>query len=401
MRPVLRGISGLFFVLGLALPLSVSAQETRIVSGVVVDAESGAPVSDALVTIQGAGQGVVTDSEGRFEVSGVPLGAQQLVLSHIAYGEHAEALEVDASGSLDFQVRVTSRAIELAPLGVEVESRELMDRRARGTATYIIDRETIETAPRGLGLLPVLQGRVPSLRVDGGCVEYRDFRQTTLFNPITPELRIVTPCRDITVYLDGVPERGGSRLLSQLSPNDVERIEVLSGAEAGLRYMTGSRGVILVETRQGVVSDSPYRVHVSGFGWDEPQSYPWLRALGVTALANAAVVWPVSSIVFDCAENEDYFTPHRCRAGAGMGLAFLTSAIGRAISHRAGRTSYTEGRTYPALLMGTATASAGYLLYVHGENHGSDASRVAGQIVLSVGVPLTLTLADRVYRMLR
>ena len=51
--------------------------------------------------------------------------------------------------------------------------------------------------------------------------------------------------------------------------------------------------------------------------------------------------------------------------------------------------------------MGAAMASIGYVLYVHGENQDSDASRAAGQIVLAVGIPLTLTLSDRVFRMLR
>ena len=402
MRPLLRGISGLLFVLALAFPPSVGAQETRAVSGVVVDAESGAPVSDALVTIRGTGLSVVTDSEGRFEVSGVPVGSLQLVLRHVAYGEHAQPLEVEASGSLDFRIRVTSRAIELAPLGVGVASREARDQRASGTATHVIDRATIEAAPpSGQGLLPLLQGRIPGLRVEGSCVEYRNFRQTTIPEPGDPELRFNTPCRDITVYVDGVPDEQGSYLLGQLSPNDVERIEVLSGAEAGLRYMNGSRGVILVETRQGVITESRYRIHISGFGWDEPQSYPWLRVLGVSALANAAVVGLTSRTVFDCFEHEQFLTPLRCHAAGGVGAAFLTSAIVGAISHRAGRTPYSEGRTYPALLMGAATASIGYALYLHGENQDSDASRAAGQIVLAVGIPLTLTLSDRVFRMLR
>lgn len=401
MRPLLCGISGLLFVLALAFAPSVTAQETRAVSGVVVDAESGAPVSDALVTIRGTGLSVVTDSEGRFEVSGVPVGRLELVLRHVAYGEHAQPLEVEASGSLDFRIRVTSRAIELAPLGVEVASREARDQRASGTATHVIDRATIEAAPRGQGLLPVLQGRIPSLRVEGGCVEYRDFRQVSIPDPANPELRILTPCRDITVYVDGVPDEQGSYLLGQLSPNDVERIEVVSGAGAGLQYMNGSRGVILVETRRGVIRESRYRIHINGFGWDEPQSYPWLRVLGVSALANAVVVGLTSRTVFDCGEHEGSLTPLRCKAPAGTGAAFLTSAIGRAISHKVGRTPYSEGRTYPALLLGTATASIGYLLYVHGENQDSHASRAAGQIVLAVGIPLTLTLSDRVFRMLR
>jgi hypothetical protein len=402
MRSLPRGLIGLLFVHALALPLSVGAQETRVVSGVVVDAESGASVSDALVMIRGTGLSVLTDADGRFEIPGVPIGSLELVLSHVAYGEHAQPLVVEASGSLDLQVRASPRAIELEPLGVEVASREAQARRASGTANNVIDRATIEAfAPRGNGLLPLLQGRIPSLRLHGRCVEYRRQQQAVYADPVDPEISRVTPCRDVTVYVDGVPDAQGSDLLAQLSPQDVERIQVLSPAEAGLQYMAGDRGVILVETRRGVATDTPYRIHVNGFGWNEPASYPWLRVVGVSTLANAALAGLTSSVLLDCGGNETWETPPRCNAMAGVAAAFLTSATSRFITRWAGTTPYSEGRTYPALLMSVATASVGYVLYVHGERQDSDASRAAGQIVLAVGIPLTLTLSDRVFRMLR
>jgi hypothetical protein len=400
--PLLRGMVGLLVAHTLALPPSLRAQETRVVSGVVEDAESGAPVSEALVTIRGTGLSVVTDPEGRFELSGVPVGSLELVLRHVAYGEQAEALVVEASGSLDFRIRVSSRAIELEPLGVEVPSREAMAQRASGTANNVIDRATIEAfPPGGQGLLPLLQSRIPSLRVLGSCVEYRFMQHATFPDPANPELVFTVPCRDITVYLNGAPYPQGSALLEQLSPEAVERIQVLSPAEAGLQYAAGSRGVILVEMRQGMVTEAPYRIHVNGFGWDEPQSYPWLRVLGVSALGNAVVVGIASRTLLDCRGSGDLPELTRCHDTAGVTAALLTGAMGPLITRWAGRTAYSEGRTYPTLLMAAATASIGYMLYVRGETQGSDTSRAAGQIVLAVGVPLTLTLSNRVFRMLR
>lgn len=402
MRRRLRDIRRLLYVVGLTIPGAVGAQETRVVSGVVVEAASGAPVADAMVTIRDTGLRALTDAEGRFAVSGVPLGSLQLVLRHVAYGEHSEAIEVGATGSLDFRIRVSTRAIELAPLGVEVSSRETQARRASGTATHVIDRATIEMSPLGgQGLLPILQSRIPSLRVHGTCVEYRVLSQAVVDHPVNPEWTVTTPCRDITVYVDGVPNPRGSAFLRQLSPEHVERIQVLSPSEAGLQYASGSRGVILVDMRQGVVTEARERIHVNGFGWSDPQPYPWLRVLGISALGNAAVAGLTSRTVFDCDGPEVRLPPVRCNTMAGPAGALLTSAIGLMITRRAGRTSYTEGRTFPALLMGAATASVGYMLYLHGENQDSDASRTAGQIVLAVGIPITLTLSDRVFRMVR
>lgn len=250
-------------------------------------------------------------------------------------------------------------------------------------------------------MLPVLQGRIPSLRVMGSCVEYRFQQHAVVQDPDNPELLITVPCRDITVYVNGVPNPQGSALLEQLSPQDVERIQVLSPAEASLQYMSGSRGVILVEMRRGLGRETPYRVHVNGFGWNEPQPYPWFRVLGVSALGNAAVVGIASRTLLYCGEEDTFGGAPRCHGMAGMTAAVLTGAMGPVLTRWAGRTPYSEGRTYPALLMTTATASMGYVLYVRGENENSSASRVAGQIVLGVGVPVVLTLSNRVFRALR
>lgn len=401
MRSLLRSTTGLLFLLALAFPWSIHAQETRSVSGVVVDAETGQPVSEAAVSIQGIERAVVTDAEGRFEISAVPIGSQQLVLTHVAYGEHTQSLVVNESGSLEFQIRVTSRAIELAPLGVEVLSRAETDRRSYAAASHVINRGEIDRAPRGQGLFPVLQSRVPGLRVESSCIEYRDYRQIQYSDPANPEIVYLTPCRDITVYVDGVPNRDGSFLLSQISPSDVERIEVVPAAEASLQYIEGSRGVILVETRQGSTATSPYRIHVNGFGWYEEESYPWLQVLGVSTLAGLAAAGFASTSVFDCSGFGNSLTPPRCHAAAGLGTGLLTSAVARAISQRVGRTSFSEGRTYPALLMGAVTASVGYVLYVHGDKNGSGTTRTAGQVVLAAGIPISLTFSDRVFRMLR
>ncbi len=404
-----RFVRGLVIAFGLfASTSALSAQEARVVSGIVVDSETGAPVADATVSVSVSVSGadlfetVLTDDEGRFEIEAVPLGDQQLVLRHVAYGEHTETLVVGPSESLEFRIVVSTQAIELEPLEVEVSSTERAARRAFGTATTLIDRETIEAfPPSGEGLLPLLQARVPGLRVENQCVEYRFQQHLAMIDAEDPERSFVTPCRDVTVYVDGMPRPLGSEALRQLQLQDVESLRLLSPAEAGVQYMGGNRGVLLVELRQGVVQDTPYRVHLNGFGWEEPESYPWFRTLGGSALGNALVVGLATNTLLDCEEREAWPDPARCGGMAGMSAALLTGAVAPVIARFVGRTAYSEGRTYPTLLTALATASAGYLLYTHGEREGSDAHRTAGRVVLAVGVPVTMTFANRLFRMLR
>ena len=47
------------------------------------------------------------------------------------------------------------------------------------------------------------------------------------------------------------------------------------------------------------------------------------------------------------------------------------------------------------------TGELPFMLYLRGENQGSEASRIAGAAILAVGTPLMLTLTDRVFRRLR
>ncbi|MEK9507023.1 carboxypeptidase-like regulatory domain-containing protein [Gemmatimonadota bacterium Y43] len=388
---------------GLLLATPVLGQDSRDVSGVVVDAQSGEPVADAEVSIAASTLGAVSDEAGRFQIAGVPLGEVQVVVRHLAYGEQSERLVLTADGPADVRILISGQAIELEAIGVEVTGNEAFRQRSLGTAANVIDRADIEAfGPQGEGVIPLLQSRIPSLKVQGGCVEYRVFQNEVFFDPENPESLVTVPCRDITVYADGMPQPAGSDFLRQLNPQDVERIQVLSPAEAGVQYAQGNRGVVLVEMRQGVASDSPYRIHVTGFEWNEPGAYPWLRMLGGAALGNAAVVGLATTALLDCRGTPDPFGElPRCHARAGSAAAALTGVMAPVIARVVGKTDYSEGRTYPTLLAGVAMASLGYMLYVNGSNEGSDAKRTAGQVVLAVGIPISLTFTNRVFRMLR
>ena len=46
-------------------------------------------------------------------------------------------------------------------------------------------------------------------------------------------------------------------------------------------------------------------------------------------------------------------------------------------------------------------ASLGYYLRAYGADHDSGAARAAGHVVLGLAVPVTVTLSDRVFRVLR
>ncbi|HMH33968.1 MAG TPA: carboxypeptidase-like regulatory domain-containing protein [Puia sp.] len=63
----------------------VHAQDKRIISGNVVNQQTGAPIPNASVYIANTSRGSVTDAKGFFELRNVPLGNYELVVSFIGF----------------------------------------------------------------------------------------------------------------------------------------------------------------------------------------------------------------------------------------------------------------------------------------------------------------------------
>src|SRR5688500_7257728 len=102
--------AALAVLLALGLVARGAAQETRTVSGVVVDAGTGAPVVDVVTMVQGTALQAITDEQGRFRLDGVPIGSPRLVFRHLAYGEHGRVVVVGDTGALAFLVRISQQA---------------------------------------------------------------------------------------------------------------------------------------------------------------------------------------------------------------------------------------------------------------------------------------------------
>jgi len=80
----------------------VSARVKGILSGKVTDGMTGEPLAGASVYVHEVRTGSVTNSEGLYYISNLPLGKLLVEVSHAGFGTYSEIIEIDGNNRKDF-----------------------------------------------------------------------------------------------------------------------------------------------------------------------------------------------------------------------------------------------------------------------------------------------------------
>ena len=96
MRNLLRSLSFAVLLLGFALP--ALAQDKGSISGKVSDKKTGHALPFATVTVVGAQKGGLTDSEGKFLITGIAPGTYELRVQVLGYAPFSQAGVVVVAG---------------------------------------------------------------------------------------------------------------------------------------------------------------------------------------------------------------------------------------------------------------------------------------------------------------
>ncbi len=249
-----------FAAVGVLMALTAgaaAAQRVGTIRGVVHDAGSRQPIQGVQVMVEGTRLGAVTDAEGRFELANVPEGSVNLRVRMIGY--NTQMIETGVSPTQPATVEVAMRqsviqldAVVVTGTGAAVEKKQL------GNTIATVDMSRIESAPVQT-FSEALAGREPSVSLSAGSglsgsgarIRIRGSNSLSMSN-------------EPVVYLDGVRIDNGtgmsnvntgaaqSSMLDNISPESIERIEVLKGAAAATLYGSeASGGVIQIFTKRG------------------------------------------------------------------------------------------------------------------------------------------------------
>ena len=214
-------------------PVSVASAQTQAinVTGVVVSASDGEPMTGVTVQVKGTTTGTITDLNGEYQIK-AERGAT-LAFSFIGF----ERLEAKVNGPrLDVTLREDQESLEeVVVVGYGVQKKKLLT-----GATIQVKGEDIQKLNTN-NPLQAMQGQTPGMSIvsnsgqpgEGMNVKIRGLGTIGSGGPL--------------YLIDGV---GGD--ISTLNPADIESIDVLKDAASAAIYgASAANGVVLITTKSG------------------------------------------------------------------------------------------------------------------------------------------------------
>jgi len=213
-----------------------SPSDTSVLMGKVVDAETGTPVLGAYISIAGEDSGTLSDEEGLFELSEVPLGEVSILVENLGYHPLLRSVRVGSDETVITLFELAPDPIILQ--GIEVVS-DRLERRFEGvlSSARSFDRRTLLTSGAP-DLLEFVKARgslfpVPCRGSGTGCV---------LIQGRVQRLKVI---------VDEMPMNMGLDYLRLLRPHEINRVEVLRGASQVRVYSesfmaAAERGLVVI-----------------------------------------------------------------------------------------------------------------------------------------------------------
>ena len=229
-----------------------NAAEKGTVTGVVSD-DMG-PVSGAAVIVSGSSNGVMTDMNGRYTLSGVTVN-DVIQISCLGY----ETQEILYSGqeTLNVTLATESEFLEgtvVTALGIKRSEKAL------SYNVQAVDGEEL-TAIKDANFINSLNGKVAGVTINAGAAGSGSAARVVMRG-----VKSITGSNLALYVIDGVPmynmaKGGGDSLYSEqpgtdgvadINPEDIESISMLTGPSAAALYgNAAASGVVLITTKKG------------------------------------------------------------------------------------------------------------------------------------------------------
>ena len=279
-RKILSNLFLLFFLTFFSLILTA---QSSVVTGLVID-ENKEGMPGVTVKIDGKSSGTTTNLDGKYSIN-IENDSVRLIFSFIGYRD--QAVDVNGQSNIDIQLQLATKSLdEVVVVGYgKTTVKELTG------ATVQVKGESVErlNIPR---MDQALQGQVSGVTINtnsgspGGSSSIR-IRGLSTFGDNDP-----------LILVDGVVY--DSEGLNALNPGDIESINVLKDATAGIYGVRAANGVIIIETKKGRKGTKPKFEVGSYFGIQETtNSLDLLNAAEYALIKNEMFIRGTGSPIFN------------------------------------------------------------------------------------------------------
>lgn len=278
-----KNLSNLFLLSFLTFFSLIFSAQTSIVTGIVTD-ENKEVMPGVTVKIDGNNVGTTTNLDGKYSIN-VENDSARLVFSFIGYRN--QAIDINGQSKIDIQLQLSTKSLdEVVVVGYgKTTVKELTG------ATVQVKGESVErlNIPR---MDQALQGQVSGVTINtnsgspGGSSSIR-IRGLSTFGDNDP-----------LILVDGVVYDSDG--LNALNPGDIESINVLKDATAGIYGVRAANGVIIIETKKGRKGAKPRFEVGSYFGMQETtKSLDLLNAAEYALIKNEMFIRGTGSPIFN------------------------------------------------------------------------------------------------------
>jgi TonB-linked SusC/RagA family outer membrane protein len=245
-------LTALALVLAWAWPGTALAQSGTI-TGVVTNKTTGEPMSGVQVFIEGRNLGKISEQDGRFTITGVPVGTHVVTARFLGFSDVTQrnvAVAAGQSATVDLQLEATVLSLQ------EITASASTDPISGVKSPFSIGKvstQNLQAVPAANDPISSIQGKIAGVTiVRSSGMPGQDVNDVTagiVLRTPTSISGTVTPL----YVVDGVIlAREMANSMMDIESSEIESIEVIKGAAAASLY--GSRaaaGVISITTNRG------------------------------------------------------------------------------------------------------------------------------------------------------
>src|SRR6056297_882836 len=198
-----RGLLTSVMTLAMLALMTVPVQaQTGQVTGRVLDAQSGGPLSEVQVYIPGLQLGALSRADGRFLILNVPAGTHELRAERIGLSTGTQSIDVTAGETV-----TTDFLLESAALGLDeiVVTGAAGSARRREIGNSITQLNVADVPDRPTQVTNLLQGAAPGIEITGGSGQLGQGSQIRLRGNSS-----VGMSNQPIIYIDGVRMMDGA-----------------------------------------------------------------------------------------------------------------------------------------------------------------------------------------------